>query len=327
MEYRSFGRDDVEISEVGLGCWQMGGNWGQVEESTARDILRTATSNGVNVFDTADVYGNGKSETILGKYFRGKTNDLIIATKVGRGEDIYPDNYSMETIEPRIENSIRRLRTEALDLVQTHCIPMEAMKEGTTFDCLRELQQEGKIIRFGASVETIEEANWVIENVPDIYSVQIIFNIFRQKAIAELFENAKKHQTALIARLPLASGLLSGNMTKDSTFEESDHRNFNKDGEAFNIGETFAGLPLEKGVELVELLNDIKEPSLVMAQWALRWILDFEEISTVIPGASTASQVEDNADATYLDPIPTETHEVLAKFYEDKIKEHIRGVY
>ncbi|MDA0345803.1 MAG: aldo/keto reductase [Verrucomicrobia bacterium] len=327
MEYRSFGRDDVEISEIGLGCWQMGGNWGLVEESTARDILRTATNNGVNFFDTADVYGKGKSETILGKYFRGKTNDLVIATKVGRGEDIYPKNYSIESIKPRIENSLRRLRIGELDLVQTHCIPMEAMKEGTTFDCLRELQQEGKIIHFGASVETIEEANWVIEHVPGLYSVQIIFNIFRQKAIAELFENAKKHQIALIARVPLASGLLSGKMTKDSIFKKSDHRNFNKDGKTFNVGETFAGLPFEKGVELAEMLKNIKEPGLSMAQWALRWILDFDAISTVIPGATKAFHVEDNTDATYLERIPSETHAELAQFYEDNVKEHIRGAY
>jgi aryl-alcohol dehydrogenase-like predicted oxidoreductase len=327
MEYRSFGRDDVEISEIGLGCWQIGGNWGLVEESTARDILRTSTTNGVNFFDTADVYGKGRSETILGKYFRGKTNDLIIATKIGRGEDIYPDNYSMESIEPRIENSLRRLKVDAIDLLQTHCIPMEVMKEGTTFDCLRELQNEGKIIHIGASVETIDEANWVIDNVPGLYSVQIIFNIFRQKAIAELFENAKKHETAIIGRLPLASGLLSGEMTEDRIFDESDHRNFNKDGEAFNVGETFAGLTYEKGLELAEMLKDIQDPTLSMAQWALRWILDHEEISTVIPGASTPSQIEDNTEASYLDPIPPEIHQQLASFYEEKVKDHIRGAY
>jgi aryl-alcohol dehydrogenase-like predicted oxidoreductase len=327
MEYRSFGRDDVEVSEIGLGCWQMGGDWRMVEGSTAREIIRTALSNGVNFFDTADVYGNGRSEITLGKYFRGRTDDLIIATKVGRGPDIYPNNYSMETIKPRIENSLRRLKVDALDLVQTHCVPKKAMEEGTTFDCLRELQKKGKIIRFGASVETIDEANWLIEHVPDLYSVQIIFNIFRQKAITELFANAKKHNTAIIARLPLASGLLSGKIKKERTFGESDHRNYNKDGEAFNVGETFAGLPFEKGVELADMLKALKEPTLPMVQWAIRWILDFDEISTTIPGSSTVPQVEENTEASYLEPISPETHENIAQFYKDKVKDHIRGAY
>ena len=327
MNYRSFGKDGVQISEVGLGCWQIGGNWGEVEESTARGILKASLDNGVNFLDTADVYGDGRSETIIGEYFAGKTDDLFIATKAGRGEGIYPDQYSMETISLRIENSLRRLKTEALDLVQTHCIPMDEMQHGETYDCLRELQRQGKIIRFGASVETMEEANWAIDHIPDLYSLQVIFNIFRQKPVAELFENAKSHNTGILARVPLASGLLSGKMTTDSSFGESDHRNFNRDGQAFNVGETFAGLPYETGIELVQQLKGFKEPTLPMAQWALRWILDHDAISTVIPGASKVAQAEGNAKASTLDSLSPETHVALTDFYESKIKAHIRGPY
>lgn len=327
MKYRSFGKDGVQISEVGLGCWQIGGNWGDVEESTAREILKASLDNGVNFLDTADVYGNGRSETIIGEYLAGKTEDFFIATKVGRGEGIYPDQYSMETISLRIENSLRRLKVEALDLVQTHCIPLNEMQNGDTYDCLRELQNQGKIIRFGASVETMEEANWAIDHIPDLYSLQIIFNIFRQKPVTELFENAKSRHTGILARVPLASGLLSGKMTTDTSFGESDHRNFNRDGQAFNVGETFAGLPYEKGIELVDRLKSYKEPKLAMAQWALRWILDFDAVSTVIPGASKVSQAEGNATASKLDSLSPETHLALADFYDSKIKEHIRGPY
>jgi aryl-alcohol dehydrogenase-like predicted oxidoreductase len=327
MNYRSFGRDNIEISEVGLGCWQLGGSWGQVDETTARDILRSALDSGVNFLDTADVYGAGRSESIIGDFLAGKTEDIFIATKVGRGDGIYPDKYTPETIRPRIENSLRRLKVEAIDLVQTHCIPLDAMKEGSAYECLRDLQREGKIIRFGASVETMEEANWAIDNLEDLYSLQIIFNVFRQKPIADLFDNAKTHKTGLVARVPLASGLLTGKLSKDSKFSADDHRVFNRDGQMFNVGETFAGLAFEKGVELAEQLKGFKDSSLPMAHWALRWILDFDAISVVIPGASKLDQAKSNASASELDSIPPETHEKLSLFYEDHIKDHIRGPY
>ncbi len=327
MHYRSFGRERIEISEVGLGCWQIGGNWAEVEESTARDILRTSLDRGINLLDTADVYGAGRSESIIGDYLGGKTDDLFIATKVGRGEGIYPDNYTADTIRPRIEDSLRRLKVEALDLVQTHCIPLEAMEEGSTYQVLRDLQREGKIIRFGASVETMEEANWAIDNIPDLYSLQIIFNVFRQKPISDLFDQAKAKQVGILARVPLASGLLTGKFTPESTFGEGDHRTFNKDGEAFNVGETFAGLPFLKGVEMANALKAMKEPSMPMAQWALRWILDFDAVSTVIPGASKVSQIESNAAASSLESLSEETHQELREFYENSIKDHIRGPY
>lgn len=327
MHYRLFGRDKVKISEVGLGCWQIGGNWGEVEESTARDIIRVSLNHGVNLLDTADVYGAGRSETIIGDYLGGKTDGLFIATKVGRGKGIYPDNYTPESIRPRIEGSLRRLKVEALDLVQTHCIPMEAMVEGTAYEVLRELQDEGKIRRFGASVETMEEANWAIDNLPDLYSLQIIFNIFRQKPIAELFDHAKAKRTGILARVPLASGLLTGKLTKDSVFGTDDHRTFNRDGQAFNPGETFAGLPFEKGIEVAEQLKAFQEPGIPMAQWALRWILDFDAVSTVIPGASKVTQAESNAAASELDPLSAETHQQLARWYEESVKDHIRGPY
>jgi len=327
MHYRTFGRERIEISEVGLGCWQIGGNWAEVEESTAREILRTSLDRGINLLDTADVYGAGRSETIIGSYLGGKTDDLFIATKVGRGEGIYPDNYTADTIRPHIEDSLRRLKLEALDLAQTHCIPLEAMEEGSAYEVLRDLQKEGKILRFGASVETMEEANWAIDNIPDLYSLQIIFNVFRQKPISDLFDQAKAKQVGILARVPLASGLLTGKFTPESTFGEGDHRTFNKDGEAFNVGETFAGLPFLKGVELANQLKTMKESSIPMAQWALRWILDFEAVSTVIPGASKVSQVESNAATSSLESLSEDTHQELQEFYEHSIKDHIRGPY
>jgi aryl-alcohol dehydrogenase-like predicted oxidoreductase len=327
MHYRSFGKDEIRISEVGLGCWQIGGNWGNVDERTATEILKTSLKAGVNFLDTADVYGDGRSESLIGKYLNGNTEDLFIATKVGRGEGIFPDKYSLETIQPRIENSLRRLKVEALDLVQTHCIPFDVMKEGTVYDCLRELQQQGKIIRFGASVETMEEANWALDHLPDLYSLQIIFNIFRQKPISELFEKATDQKTGIIARLPLASGLLTGKMTLETEFSDDDHRTFNRDGQFFNVGETFAGLPFEKGVELAEQIKSMKEDSIPMAPWALRWILDFEAVSVIIPGASKVEQALGNAQASKLEHLSPETHQTLRQLYEESIKDHIRGPY
>lgn len=327
MHYRSFGKENIQISEVGLGCWQIGGNWGKVEDATAREILRASLDAGVNLLDTADVYGDGRSESLIGDYLGGKTEDLFIATKVGRGEGIYPDQYTEDTIRPRIEASLSRLKVEALDLVQTHCIPLEAMREGTAYDVLRDLRREGKILRFGASVETMEEADWAIDHLPDLYSLQIIFNIFRQKPIDALFEKAKRHNTGILARLPLASGLLSGKMSNDSQFKDDDHRNFNRDGQFFNVGETFAGLPFEKGVELADQLKAIQDGKLPMAQWALRWVLDFDAVSVVIPGASNAEQARSNAQASALDALDPQIHEKLRHFYEEAVKDHIRGPY
>ncbi len=327
MNYRKFGREEIEISEIGLGCWQIGGNWGEVDNSTARDIIKTTLDSGVNFLDTADVYGDGRSESIIGDYLNGKTEGLFIATKVGRTGNLYPDKYTPENITECIEASLKRLRVDCLDLVQTHCIPEDVMKSGEIFDVLRDLKSQGKIHRFGSSIESMEEANWSIDNIDDLYSLQIIFNIFRQKPITTLFDKALETKTGILARVPLASGLLTGKLTQDTEFRDEDHRNFNKDGEAFNVGETFAGLPYEKGLELSSKLKAFKQSEGTMAQWALRWIIDHPAVSVVIPGASKVEQAAANAAVSDQESLSKEAHKTLNNFYESEIKDYIRGPY
>jgi len=326
MHQRVFPKDKEFVSEVGLGCWQIGGNWGDVSDSDAQHILTTAVDQGINMFDTADVYGDGRSERIIGSFLKNARTDIFVATKVGRAS-MYPDQYSEKEMRACIEASLSRLQVEALDLVQLHCIPFEVLKAGEVWEWLRQFQVEGKIKRFGASVESMEEGNWCIENVPELYSLQIIFNLFRQKPIHTLFESAKAEQVGILARVPLASGLLSGKFKSDTSFGDSDHRNFNKDGAAFNVGETFAGIPYDKGLELVEEVRNFVPPEIAMATWALRWILDQDAVTTVIPGASTSQQVMGNAAASELPSLDKETHQKLEELYRSKVQDYIRGPY
>lgn len=325
MHYRKFNHTNFACSEVGLGCWQLGADWGAVSDQDAHDILAKAIDSGINFFDTADVYGDGRSEKLIGSFLKSSKADVFVATKLGR-RGIYPDNYSEATIRAATEESLRRMQTDALDLTQLHCIPTEAMRQGEVFDWLRKLKAEGKIKSFGASVESIEEAQICLQQ-DGLSSLQIIFNVFRQKPIAELFDAAKAKSVALIVRLPLASGLLGGKLTKQSDFAAGDHRNYNRDGQFFNVGETFAGLPFELGVELAEQLRQFVPTEMTMAQWAVRWILDHEAVTVVIPGATKISQVADNASATDLPPLGEEVHRQLQKFYEQKVAQHIRGPY
>lgn len=326
MKYRKFNHTDFQCSEVGLGCWQLGGgDWGDVSDQRAYDILAKASDCGINFFDTADVYGDGRSETLIGTYLRSARKKTFVATKLGRRQ-IYPDNYTEATIRAATELSLQRLQVDSLDLTQLHCIPTEILHRGEVFDWLRKLKQEGKIRNFGASVESMEEAHICLEH-DDLCSLQIIFNIFRQKPIAELFEAAKASSTALIVRLPLASGLLSGKLSRDSSFAENDHRNYNRDGQYFNVGETFAGLPFEVGIDLSEQLKTMVPSEMTMAQWAMRWILDHEAVTVVIPGATKVDQVASNASASDLPPLSEEVHEQIQSFYEQKVAQHIRGPY
>ena len=328
MNYRQFGKMNIKVSEIGLGTWQIGGSWGDVSEETALGILHTATEKGVTFFDTADVYGEGKSERLIAQFMKGqKRDDVFIATKIGRwSEPGWPDNFNLDVMRNHIKASINRLEVDSLDLVQIHCVPTDVLKKGDIFDHLRQLKKEGLIKEFGASVETMEEARICLEH-DDLASLQIIFNIFRQKAIQEIFEKAHKKKVAIIVRLPLASGLLSGKMTKNTTFDSTDHRNFNRDGQSFNVGETFAGLPFEKGVELSDELKQFVPEGMTMAQMSLRWILDFPAVTTVIPGASSVAQVESNASASDLSPLNRETHKVISEFYDVRVKDNIRGPY
>jgi len=315
-------------TEVGLGCWQFGGDWGEISETRVMDILETAIVEGIRFFDTADIYGNGKSEEFIGKFLSNYDGEdkVYVATKLGRDAGLYPDQYTRDAVKGRIEDSLKRLQTDQLDLVQLHCIPMEVMQQGDIFDWLRDFQSEGLIRDFGASVESMEEAQ-VCMKVEKLASLQIIFNIFRQKPIDVLFDDAKKKGVALIVRLPLASGLLAGKFTKETTFTEQDHRNYNKDGEKFNVGETFAGLPFEYGVELSEQLRFYLPATMTMAQFALRWILDHDAVSVVIPGATRPGQVRANAKASELPSLSPELHQRLHKFYNRMVKDHIRGPY
>lgn len=329
MNSRIFGKTGRVVGEVGLGCWQIGGNWGDVSDDTALAILRTAYELGTTFYDTADVYGSGRSETLIGKFLKEtKARDrLFIATKLGRrGDPGWPQNFTRAVVRQHTEDSLRKLGVDAVDLTQCHCIPPDVLMRGEVFGWLEELKQEGKIKAYGASVEAMDEALWCTRQ-PGCASLQIIFNIFRQKPIHVLFDAARAQGVALIVRLPLASGLLGGKMNRATTFPAEDHRNFNRDGQAFNVGETFAGLPFEKGVELADGLKPHVPAGQTMAEWALRWCLDFAAVSVIIPGAKNAEQARGNIRAGALAPLSATTHVQLAAYYERNVAAHIRGPY
>lgn len=326
MKTRQLGHTDFQVSEVGLGCWQFGGDFGPISADAVHGIIDSALQSGINFFDTADVYGAGKSESFLGDAFGSEANKPYIVTKYGRGAETYPDKYSLDNLRDAVKRAQDRLQTNCIDLVQLHCIPTEVMAKGEIFDFLRTVQQEGHIKHFGASVETVEEGLICAEH-KDLASLQVIFNIFRQKLIEELFPKAKAQNIGIIVRLPLASGMLSGKYTKDTQFAESDHRNYNRNGEAFSVGETFAGIPFEKGLELVEALKAYLPEGFTMSQMAMRWILDHDAVSTVIPGASKPEHIQRNASASELPSLDPELHKKLSEFYQQNVAQHIRGVY
>ncbi len=327
MNTRIFGKTGIAVSEVGLGTWQLGGSWGDVSQEEAYKILGEAIDNGINFFDTADVYGDGKSEELIGKFLGKTKKNVFVATKIGRrSKPGWPENFTLETMRRHVEDSLSRLGVESLQLVQLHCIPTETLRSGEVFDHLRTLQKEGKINYYGVSVESMEEALICLEQ-PDIVSLQIIFNIFRQKPITVLFEKAQKQRVAIIARVPLASGLLTGKFNQKTKFAASDHRNFNRDGQAFNVGETFAGLPFEHGVEFADRIKEFVPEGMTLPQMVLRWILDHPAVTTVIPGASSSSQVISNASASTVEPLDNQLHEKLADFYKQNIASFIRGPY
>lgn len=291
------------------------------------EILHAATEAGITFFDTADVYGDGRSENLIGSFLKQHKEKIFVATKLGRGSTPgWPDNFTPEAMTLHTDNSLARLGVERLDLLQLHCIPLEVLSDGSVFDALRDLKKQGKIADFGASVESVEEALVCLKE-EGIASLQVIFNIYRQKLITELFGKAQEKGVSLIARVPLASGLLSGKMKKNTTFGATDHRNFNRDGASFNVGETFAGVPFEKGVELAEELALLKPEGMTLAQMALRWVLDHEAVTVVIPGASRPSQALDNAASSSLPPLSPELHKKLELFYTEKVAQHIRGPY
>lgn len=326
MKTRTLGRNGFVIGEVGLGCWQFGGDWGAMDQGTADGIMSASQQSGVDFFDTANVYGGGRSEEWIGQFISGCTDRIVVATKYGRGPDAYPDRYTEEGLRRAIDESRNRLRVETIDLLQLHCIPMSVLRAGEVFDWLRRAQADGMIRHFGASVETVEEGILCLGQ-EGMLSLQIIFNIFRQKPAEELLPRAKERGVGLIVRLPLASGLLSGKFTGSTTFPENDHRNYNRDGAAFNVGETFAGLPLAKGAELAAELKSLVPSGMTMAQMAMRWILDHDAVSVIIPGASSVAQAKENAAVSSLPPLSPELQAELSAFYRDEVREHIRGPY
>ncbi len=324
MKLRTLGKTGFKVSEIGLGCWQLGNDFGPVEDTQAAQILNSAMQAGINFYDTADVYGGGLSETRIGQWKTPLTAAPIIATKVGRDGALYPDGYSKASIKASLQASMKRLNVEIIDLAQLHCVPRDVLFDGEILNWMADLQQEGLIRHFGASVEMLDEALFCTTH-PKLATLQILFNLLRQDAIDELLPAAANNDIGIIVRLPLASGLLSGKMKKDQVFAESDHRHYNVDGAAFHVGETFNGLPYNKGVSLVDELRPMLDPDQSMTELALRWILDQPAVSTVIAGASRAEQVISNANASELAPLSLQQHHQLKTFYTERVRDHIRG--
>lgn len=323
MKTRQLG--GMKIGEMGLGCWQLGGDWGQkIDEERAFAIMAAAVEQGVSFFDTADVYGKGRSEELIGRFLQTCDTAITVATKFGRDAQVFPDHYTEGALRQSVDASLKRLGVDALDLLQLHCIPTPVLQEGSVFRWLRSLQQEGLIKHFGASAEGVEQALICLEQ-EGLVSLQVIFNVFRQNLITELLPQAQARGVGIIVRLPLASGLLSGKFSQDTRFRATDHRRYNRDGKYFHVGETFAGLPFAKGVELAQALGEHVPSGMSMAQMALRWILDHDAVSVVIPGASSPEQVRGNAEASELASLSQTLAQRLAEFYDQQVREHIRG--
>ena len=327
MKYRFF--KGIKISEVGLGTWQLGNaDWGVVKGNEAFSILKAFADSGGNFIDTSDVYGMGLSEQIIGSFLKTNAKDMFIASKLGRRQDNgygWPQNFAYDIMRQHVESSLKNLDLSQLFLEQLHCIPTEQMRSGKVFDNLRKLQQEGLIRFWGASVETSEEALICLEQ-EGLASLQIIFNLFRQHVADEIFAKAKEKDVALIIRVPLASGLLTGRFNERTTFTATDHRNFNANGQAFNAGETFSGIEFSRGLTLSKEIASML-PDERLSQWAMRWILDHPQVTTVIPGATKVKQVEKNVEASDMPHLAEETHRQLRTLYDKKIKANIRGHY
>ena len=303
MQYRKFSNLGWEISEIGLGCWAIGSEWGEVSEHDARDVLKTSLDKGINFFDTADVYGDGRSEEFVGELINSTSEKIFVATKSGRRLNPHaPEGYNLKNIEEFIDRSLINLGIDCIDLLQLHCPPSEICPKKETYEMMDEIVKLGKIANYGVSVEKISEAMDAIQ-FPNVKSIQIIFNIFRQKPAEIFFKEAAKKKVAIIARVPLASGLLTGKMNQNSVFPENDHRNYNINGDAFDIGETFSGVNFDQGLKVVEILKDLLPNNFSLTDLALKWILMHDEVSVVIPGAKNSSQVQMNVHTSELENI------------------------
>lgn len=327
METRVLGRTGRDVSVVGLGCWQLGADWGDVGEEQAMAVLDAAVDAGVTFFDTADVYGDGRSERFLGRLLaaRGPDAGLTVATKMGRRADPHvADAYTLDAFRAWTDRSRENLGADTLDLVQLHCPPGEVLDRDATYDDLDTLVAEGRIAAYGVSVETVGEALTVIAR-PHVASVQIILNVFRRKPLEEVLPAALEAGVGIIARVPLASGMLSGKYDEHTQFAASDHRSFNRHGESFDVGETFAGVPYDVGVAAARRVADFTPVGATTAQLALRWIIDQPGVTTVIPGARNPEQARANAGAADLAPLDEQASDSLRAIYDEQIREHVHS--
>ena len=328
MKYRTLGKTGFDVSEISLGTWQLGGKWGdRYSRDTAERILNEAADAGINFLDTADVYNNGMSEMSIGNFLKSRTERIYVATKCGRRLNPHiSESYTQEILRKHIEDSLLRLKLETIDLIQLHCPPPEVYDRPEIFGLFESLKQEGKILNLGVSVEKVEEAMKAVE-YDNVTTIQIIFNMFRQKPAELFFPEASKRNVGVIVRVPLASGLLTGKFTKTTRFESGDHRQFNRKGEAFDKGETFSGIDYETGIEAVDKLKHIFPGMKNLAPAALRWILMFNEVSCVIPGASRPDQVHSNLSATELPDLSQEQLKKINDIYDTHIKSLVHHLW
>lgn len=323
MQYRELGRTGWKVSTISFGAWAIGGTWGTVDDKDSIAALHKALDSGVNFFDTADVYGDGRSERLLAKLRKERSEKFYVATKAGRRlEPHVASGYNEENLTAFVERSLKNLEVESLDLLQLHCPPTEVYYIPETFGFLEDLKVAGKIQHYGVSVEKVEEALKAIE-YPGVETVQIIFNIFRQRPADLFFDQAIKRKVGILARLPLSSGMLTGKFTKQTQFDSEDHRAFNRFGASFDRGETFSGLDYETGLRAVEYLRKLVPDGMTLAEFAMRWILMFPAVTCAIPGAKRPEQVVENVRSADLPPLSDETMSAIEKIYTEQIKPHV----
>ncbi len=323
MQYRKLGQTGYQVSEISFGAWAIGADWGKVDDDQSMAALNRAIDLGINFIDTADVYGDGRSERLIAELRKSRSEEIIVATKAGRRLSPHAAaGYNKKNLTAFVERSLRNLETDCLDLVQLHCPPTEVYYQPETFAALDELVAEGKIRHYGVSVEKVEEALKAIE-YPNVKTVQIIFNMFRLRPIDLFFREAQARSVGILARVPLASGLLTGKMSAETTFAANDHRNYNRQGEAFDMGETFSGVDYASGLQAVEEIRTLVPEDATMAQLALRWILMFDAVSCAIPGAKNIQQVEDNVAAADLPPLSTGGMAAVQKVYDRYIRAQV----
>jgi len=323
MHYRSLGRTGWNVSEISFGAWAIGGAWGTVSDRESLAALNKAVDSGVNFIDTADVYGDGRSERLIGRLKKDRKEQIIVATKAGRRLPKQTvEGYNRENLAGWIHDSLRNLSTDCLDLLQLHCPPSALYNRAEVFGVLDDLVRAGKIRYYGVSVECVEEALGAIEH-PNVQTVQIIFNCFRQRPAEVLFARARERRVGILARVPLASGLLTGKLRPDSKFAPDDHRQFNRHGEAFDVGETFSGVDYDAGLAAVEELRAVLPEGFTLSQFALRWILMFGEVTCAIPGGKRPEQVAENCAASGLPPLSAESMDTIRRLYDERFRAHV----